>query len=113
MSNNSNPANSTPTRPPNARADIIIIHSDTLSRSPRTSDGPFVTPNSIGGRGVVGISTSKFSGVSRMEEGDGIDIIVIVGIKIIKVYGGVDQGQGISDESVSSRGQSAVAVGII
>ncbi len=102
MSNNSNPANSTPTRPPNARADIIIIHSHTLSRSPRTSvEGPFVTPNSIGGTGAVGISTSKFSGVSRMEEGDGIDIIVIVGIKIIKVYGGVDQGQGISDESVS------------
>ena len=48
-----------------------------------------------------------------MEESDSIDPVVSVIVKVIEVYGRINEVQCVSDEVVSPEGPASVAVGIV
>jgi hypothetical protein len=80
MPNHTDTSNRGAAGTPNAWADIVSVHTDAFADEPSpgaAGDRPLVTPHPVGVRSIVGIRPPKLGGVTRMEEGDGVDRTVV------------------------------------
>ncbi len=85
MGDNPNTSNVGTGRVPKTRADMVRTDSDAFIRRPRGLDGPAMRPDAVRVESAVGIESAPFCSIARVDERDGIGIIVTVFIELAEI----------------------------
>ena len=99
-------------RAPEGGTDVILPDESTSARcGPVLVQVPLVTPDpTLGGQAGVAIGLSSLGTKARVDDGDGIDLAVVVGIKLRPVDGVGDLVEGGTDGHANLSGHAVVVV---
>ena len=94
---------------PDAGTDVVFVDTHAITGKPgptASKNRPLVRPDAVDVGGTVSGGTTPFRSVAGMEESDGVDVAVIVLIKICKLNGrvGVEDIEGVFERLVGFRG---------